>query len=258
MVDRLVPDLTTKNIRKLGDSARGLLREMQGWDIPYRKDDFLEYDDVAEMITRYPAIKTGSDGSFDALVTGIGGEATLDVGDGATSGDNEYGGQALTDLQWKGDLNCFFIARLKISDITTLKVEMGFTDSIADAGAINDLAAPTKTADECAIWIIDTDDTATWQNASVKAGATPQKDESGSIVAPVNGVYQTLGVFLEGDQAMFMQWDLDGRRIGETQVIDAALEGGVAVCPWLFVKNLGDVQDRLITIDHYMVGQRRT
>lgn len=258
MVDRLVPDLTTKNIRKLGDSTRRLQQEIAGWDVPGRKDDFLTYKDVAEMITFYPAIKTGVDGSFDALVTGIGGEATLDVGDAATSADDEYGGQALTDLQFKGDLNCFFICRLKISDITTVKVEMGFTDSIADAGAINVLATPSKTADECAVWIIDTDDTATWQNASVKAGATPQKDESGSIVAPVNGIYQTLGVFLEGDQAMFMQWDLDGRRIGETQVIDAALEGGIAVCPWLFVQARANTIDRLITIDNYVVGQRRT
>lgn len=258
MVDRLIPDLTTRNIRRLGDSARRLQQEIHGWDVPIREDDFLTYKDVAEMITFYPAIKTGTDGSFDALITGIGGEATLDVGDGATSGDDEYGGQALTDLQWKGDLNAFFICRLKISDITNVKVEMGFTDSIADAGAIDVLATPTKTADECAVWIIDKDDGAGWQNATVLAGGTPQKDESSSIVAPVNGVYQTLGVFLEGGQAMFMQWDKDGRRIGETQVIDAALDGSVPLCPWLFVQNRANTIDRLITVDNYMVGQRRT
>ena len=67
-----------------------------------------------------------------------------------------------------------------------------------------------------------------------------------------------MGVFLDGDNAMFMQWDASGRKIGETLSIDDAIEGGTAVCPWAFVQNRATSQDRLITLDYFMVGQRRS
>ena len=257
---RLVPDLTTDNIRKAGDSLRGLLREIQGWDVvgPL-EDEFLGYKTDAELVTQYPAVVTGGDGSWDTSLTGISGEATLDVGDGATSGDNEYGGQALSHLLWKGDLNAFFVCRLKINDITNVKVECGFTDAITgDAGAVSTLGTYSTTATDWAGWIIDVDDTATWQATGVKTNTEATKNESAAIVAPVNGVYQTLGVFLEGDNATFMQWDVDGKRIGEVLSVTNAIEGGTAVAGWLFVQNRDNTIDRLVTIDYRAIGQRRT
>ena len=62
MVDRLTPDLTSRNIRKAGDSLRGLLREMQGWDTVVVEDDFLTYKTDAELVTGYPAVVAGVDG----------------------------------------------------------------------------------------------------------------------------------------------------------------------------------------------------
>jgi|3_EtaG_2_1085321.scaffolds.fasta_scaffold01390_7 hypothetical protein len=259
MVDRLTPDLTSRNIRNAGESLRGLLREIQGWDTVIVEDDFLTYKTAAELVSGYPAVVTGVDGSFDASLTGISGEATVDVGDGGTSGDNEYGGQALSHLQWKGDLNAFFVARIKISNVGTVKVEVGFTDAITgDAGAVDTLATYSTNADDWAGWIIDTDDTATWQATGVKATTEATKNESSSIVAPVADTYQYMGVFLDGDNAMFMQWDASGRKIGETLSVDSAIEGGTAVCPWVFVQNRAASQDRLITLDYFMVGQRRS
>ena len=258
MVDRLTPDLTSRNIRKAGDSLRGLLREMQGWDTVVVEDDFLTYKTDAELVSGYPAVVTGVDGSFDASLTGISGEATVDVGAGS-AGDNEYGGQALSHLQWKGDLNAFFVARIKISNVGTVKVEVGFTDAITgDAGAVNTLASYSTTATDWCGWIIDTDDTATWQATGVKNNTEATKNESSSIVAPVADTYQYMGVFLDGDNAMFMQWDASGRKIGETLSVDSAIEGGTAVCPWVFVQNRGGSQARNITLDYFMVGQRRS
>ena len=258
MVDRLTPDLTSRNIRKAGDSLRGLLREMQGWDTVVVEDDFLTYKTDAELVSGYPAVVTGDDGSFDASLTGISGEATVDVGAGS-AGDNEYGGQALSHLQWKGDLNAFFVARIKISNVGTVKVEVGFTDAITgDAGAVNTLASYSTTATDWAGWVIDTDDTATWQATGVKNNTEATKNESSSIVAPVADTYQYMGVFLDGDNAMFMQWDASGRKIGETLSVDSAIEGGTAVCPWVFVQNRGGSQARNITLDYFMVGQRRS
>ena len=255
---RLVVDLTTDNIRKMGDSARGLLREIQGWDVVYRFDEFDNDKSDAELVSRYPAVKTGTDGSIDTVAAGISGEATIDVGDGATSSDDEYGGWPLSDLEYKGDLNAFIVARIKISDITNVKVEFGFTDSLGDAGAVNTLGTYSTTATDWAGWIIDVDDTATWQATGVKTNTEATKNENAAIVAPVNGVYQTLGVFLEGDNATFMQWDVDGKRIGEVLSVTNAIEGGTAIAGWLFVQNRENTIDRLVTIDYMAIGQRRT
>ena len=41
-------------------------------------------------------------------------------------------------------------------------------------------------------------------------------------------------------------------------IFDDAIEGGTAVCPWVFVQNRAASQDRLITLDYFMVGQRRS
>ena len=258
MVDRLTPDLTSRNIRNAGESLRGLLREIQGWDTVIVEDEFITYKTDAELVSGYPAVVTGDDASFDTSLTGISGEATVDVGAG-TAGDNEYGGQALSHLQWKGDLNAFFVARIKISSVATVKVEVGFTDAITgDAGAINTLGSYSTTASDWCGWVIDTDDTATWQATGVKATTEATKNESSSIIAPVADTYQYMGVFLNGDNAMFMQWDASGRKIGETLSIEDAIEGGTAVCPWVFVQNRGSSQARNITLDYFMVGQRRS
>jgi hypothetical protein len=256
MVDRLIPDLTTTGIRGAGDSARRLIQEVNGWDVVYDFDDFTNDKSDAELQSRYPAVKTGVDGSIDTVASGISGEATIDVGAGAAD-DNEYGGWGLGELEYKGDLNAFCVARIKISNIATVKVEFGFTDSLADAGAVNSLAGNTFTADDAAMFVLDTDDTATWQAVGVKATTAATKNESGGIIAPVNAVYQTLGVFLEGDNARFVQWDTNGKKIGETISIDAAIEGGSAVAPWLFVQNRAAAQARNVTIDYRAVGQRR-
>ncbi len=263
MVDRLMPDLTQNSIRGAGDSIRQLLRELKGWDIVYRFDDFENDKSDAELVSRYPAVKTGVDGSIDASLTGISGEATIDVGDGANdSGDNEYGGWPLSHLQYKGDLNAFVVARIKISDITDVKVEFGFTDTLSDdAGAVDTLASFSTNAEDCALWIIDIDDTGnpdTWQCVGAKDTTEATKNEASSIVAPVNGIYQTLGVFLETDDAYFMQWDVNGRKLGETLVVEDAIQGGDPLCGWLFVQNRASGgQDRLVTIDYMAIGQRR-
>jgi hypothetical protein len=254
MVDRLQPDLSTKNIRQAGDSFRRLQQEIRGWDVVLHEDDFL--GDALDA--RYPAAVSAVDGSFDKIAGGLGGTATIDVGDGANSADNEAGGIGLGGLEWKGDNNCFTIARIKISAITTVKVEFGFVDSFGDAGAADVLATPSATADDAAVWVFDTDDTATWQTFAVNGGATPTKNEAATIVAPVAATYQYMGVFLEGDNAIFRQWDTSGNRVGDDLIHAAGIEGGTAVGPKLFVQNRANTIDRLVTIDYIMTGQRRS
>jgi len=265
MVDRLKPDLTTKNIRNAGESVRILIRELQGWDTVIWEDDFLTYKTDAELQSRYLDRVTGGDGSIDIVAAGVSGEATIDVGDGGTSGDNEYGGWLLGNLQWKGDLNCFTICRFKISAIGTTKVEFGFTDAVDDAGAVDVLATPSVTATNAAVWVVDTDDTATWQALGVKATVI-QKDEtvlyadvSGTSTAtPIADTYFYMGVFLEGDHAMYSMWDASGNKVGDDLIIDNAIEGGTTVAPWIFVQNRAGSQDRFLTVDYTMTGQRRS
>ncbi len=229
-------------------------------DVVLEHYDFIEPEsvDVTEGVWN---IATGVDGSLDHVANGVSGEATLDVGDAATSGDNEYGGIA-TALHYKGDLYAHMEARIKISDASNVKVEVGFTDAINDAGAALVLATPTATATDAAIWVLDTDDTALWQAFAVNSDGTPQKLEPTVAEATAGATYVTLGVGLYNDNAVYWLKDANGDVVYDSirngdGMIESAIEGGTALTPWLFVQNRSASQDRLITIDYVRVWQRR-
>ena len=250
MVEAIIRDKSrAKMLQETGgqDWLRRLL-ELDTWDLVEVEDDF----HGVGVDARWGAVVTGTDGSIDKVAGAVNGEVTLDVGDGGTSDDDEYGGWPLTGLEWKGDLNAVMAVRLKLSAITTIKVEVGFTDAISgDAGAVLDLAADTRTADNAAVWIIDVpDDTATWQGTGVKATtvAAGGKIEDTGIAAPVAGAYQTLVVALQGDNAKFLQFNANGKKIYESNWMADAIEGGTLIVPWVFVQNRANTIDRLITM----------
>lgn len=257
MADAMPFNLSAERIRSTVPFAGGAstLRDLtlqQSWDTVVFYDDF-HGDDIT--VSGYATV-TGVDGSHDKVAGSVNGESTIDVGDGATSADNEYGAINL-GLEWQGDLNAMMAVRLKVDDITTVKIECGFTDALADAGAVNVLATPTYTADDAALWILDTDDTATWQGIGVKATTGITKVEDSTIVAPVNDTYQTLVVALQGDNAKYLQFNAAGNKVYESAWQTDAIEGGTNVTPWIFIQNRADTQDRVLTLDYIYVAQRR-
>lgn len=227
------------------------------WD-----DDFL--GDTIRGDATSPGIyevKTGDDGAINILADQPGGVAEIRASDGAGS-DDEYCGISLPELAFQGDNYCAVAARLYIDAITTVKVEVGFTDVTTDAGAVNILATPTFTATDFCGWILDTDDTAYWQCAGVKDGTAATKIEPELSPTAGSTGYEWLIVAIEGNNAYFYRLDANGRQtyptLGAANCMSDAIEGGTQICPWIFVQLRADSIDRNIRLDRWVVWGNRT
>jgi hypothetical protein len=158
-----------------------------------------------------------------------------------------------------GTLSPVLWVRLKTSAITTVKIEVGFTDSDADAGAALVLATPTATADNCAIWCFDTNDTGNatqWQGFTVAAAGTPAKVEPTLAVAAAT--YEWLGVAIQGQNVKFMHMDANGNPNYESAWQPAAITAATALVPWVFAQTRAGSASRTIDIDYWLGYQRRT
>jgi hypothetical protein len=225
-------------------------------DVVVWHDDFL--GDLIRGSATSPGVYekvTGVDGSIDILADQTNGIAEIRASDG-NGADNEYCGISLPELNWTGDRNAWMAARIAIDAITTVKVEVGFTDVTTDAGAVDVLATPTTTAHDCALWCFDTDDTAYWQCVGSKNSTTPQKIEGG--IAPTATTFETLIVQLHGDSAKFMRLDQYGNKTYESEWMAAAITAADKICPWIFVQLRAGTIDRNVSLDMLHVEQLRT
>jgi len=150
-------------------------------------------------------------------------------------------------------------ARLKASAASTVKIEVGFTDADDDAGAALVLATPTTTADDCAVWCYDTDDTAGlyWQGICNAAGGTPQKVEP-ELFLPVAATYEWMGVAILGDKVKFMRADAYGNPTYESAWLASGITATDALVPWIFAQARTDSASRTIDVDYVIAYQRRT
>jgi len=149
-------------------------------------------------------------------------------------------------------------ARVKTSAITTVKIEIGFTDSDADAGAVNVLATPTATADNAAVWCFDTDDAGNatgWQGFTVRAAGTPAKVEPSLTVAAAT--YEWLGVAIQGTAVKFMHADQYGNPDYESAWQATAITATTALVPWFFAQARAGSASRTIDLDFVVAYQRR-
>ncbi len=184
--------------------------------------------------------------------TGISGEATIKNG---TDNDGYAGfGQC---LEWYGQLNCAIAVRAKIDDIAAVKMEIGFTDAVDDAGAVNDLDGATFTATDCAVWAFDTDDsTANWKLASTPDnGTTDTVTDTG--IAPVNDTYETLIVALEDTAAHFYRLDSNGYQTYKASHTTGPSKDA-PLSPWVFTQTREGSDEKTMTLDFIKVWQRRT
>lgn len=243
-------DLTSLGLQNItGNNIRSLIPYLEfgnTFDVCVWRDDFL-----GDTLHGGYQVCTGGDGTAAILADQLGGVCQL-IND-STTDDNAYEGLALA-LNFKGDFNCAMVARIKIDNITNSKIEVGFTDDINDQGAAEVLGTPDSTAEDAAIWVRDIDDGTVWQCFSVIANGTPQKDET-CLDAAVNGIYETLGVALDGTLATFYHWNAEGRLTFST-VITAAITGSDPLTPWVYVESRANNQ-RKLDIDYIAVWQRR-
>lgn len=165
-----------------------------------------------------------------------------------TSGaDNDgYAGQPI-GLFWKGDWGIFFESEQAQDNVTSSKLEVGFTDAIADAGAVNVKATPTATADDFCVLCLDSDDNAEFDiiseldNAGTAAGA----QDVFTVVAGSNFTTQ----FVAQNDVVSVRV---GSAAGNIAVVgDGAMQGGDLMTPWVFSQTR-TTASKILTVE-YMI-----
>jgi hypothetical protein len=173
--------------------------------------------------------------------------------------DDGYAGIPLGETNFQGDLNPVLLARVRAnSAVTTLKIEVGWTDSEGDAGAVNSLATPSFTATDCAVWCVDTDDTAYWQATSAGSSLTPSptKIEPGSNATLTADQWDWFAVAIETNTASF--WYKSGSKGWvDAGSITTAIEGGNNILPWVFAQARAGAASRTVDIDRIIAWQDR-
>jgi len=249
---------TRDSLKRVRGGRDGLypFLEHNTWDIVHYFDDFLG-DEIRGSGATPGAyeLNTGSDGVLSILADQTNGVAELSASTGAGA-DDEYAFIALPELNWTAQQNAVLAVRLNIDAITTVKIEVGFTDVTTDNGAVNVLATPTGTADDCAVWVFDTDDTAYWQCFGNKAGTEATKIEDG--LAPVADTFETMVVALRDTNARFMRLDANGRLTYQSAWMTDAITAADKLVPWIGLQLRTGAIDRNLNIDFIDVRQRRS
>ena len=229
--------------------------EHNTWDMVQYFDDFLG-DEIrgSDATPGTYEINTGDDGTFTILADQTNGGAELSASTGAGS-SGEYGFIALPELNWTAQQNAVLAVRVNIDAITTVKMEIGFTDVTTDNGIVNSLASNTGTASDAACWVFDTSDNAYWQCFGVKAGTAATKIED--QLAPVADTFETMIVALRDTNARFLRLDANGRLTYESAWMPDAITAADKLVPWVGVQLRGTA-DRHMRIDFIDVRQRRS
>lgn len=232
--------------------ARGTLFDFLNWHSPQtfrHEDHFL--GDIA-IATREPGYTTASNGtsSADPALTSAGAGGTVEFVTGTD--DDGYSALYSGAANWTADNNPRMCAIVKLSAITGVKIEVGFTDATGDAGAINALDTPTATANDCTCAIFDTDATEdNWQFAGARA--TAPWSLATIDQAPAANVYQVITVAL--DRIDLGTDNVRARMfIGNKMVADkttGAIANATALFPYVFVQCRAGSASRTGTLDYF-------
>ena len=149
--------------------------------------------------------------------------------------DNDgYAGQGF-GLFWKADSGIFMESVQKYGTaITTAKMEIGLTDAIDDAGAVNDKATPTATATDFAVLCFDTDDNAEMDLIS---------QNTSGVATNATDVYAAFAGDTKFATIFRAQNDLVQASIGSAVenataiATNGAIQGGTLVTPWWYAQN---------------------
>lgn len=244
-------------------SREFLRKKIGGRDGLYQ---FLEYYSVG--VSKWEDDFKGDtlDGKYQSTASGTGAVAAA-TNDGAENGEcrlvtgTDNGGRSDLSLgrHYYGQNNAIIAVRLKVSAITSVKIEVGFTDVISgtDAGAVATKATPTFNATDCAVWILDTTNNANWEGVATPTGDTNPATTVAAGRAPVAATFETMMVALVDNVVYYMAFDAnDNLNYGPT-----AQTGGpssdVLLTPWVFVQARNTTSKNL-DIDYMRVWQRRT
>lgn len=261
------------------DFVRDFLTTAGAWDVVKWEDDFLG-DLVRGDATAPGAYQNATNGTAAEGLTMVAptsasahGAATLKSG----TDDDGYA-DATLGLNWYGQYGALFVAIVKMSAIAGVKVEVGWSDTVAgtDAGLVNVLATPSYTVADGAGWIFDTDDTGNvgWQMFGVKGGTGITKVEPTALGNyagnndPIADTYEVFVTALRDHDVRFLRGDMVKRSNGTdlggkmTMTYDSGwkadgVTGTVALTPWLFIQTRAGAASRTLTIDFLGVYQFR-
>ena len=113
-----------------------------------------------------------------------------------TANDSTASSELSTGLQFRGDHGCVMVACLQVDIITGVKIEVGFTDSLTDPGAVGTKATPTFTAEDCALWVLDTNDNTDWEGLAANNTSTAPMTTVEAAIQPTASTYEWLMVEL--------------------------------------------------------------
>jgi hypothetical protein len=169
-----------------------------------------------------------------------------------------------TGLQMRGDLGAVVVACVSLSAITSVKVEIGFTDALADPGAVNVKATPTFQATDCALWVLDTTDNAYWEGVAANNGDTSPASTIEAAISPTADTYEWLMVELhEYDDSgnicavKYRRFNAAGGQTFESEWQTVGPNSNVLLTPWIYVEARSS-STRVLSVDYFGAWQRRT
>ena len=259
MADRIVTDLSDVRLRSgMGAAITSEFLQMNSFDICKWEDDFLS----GVLTTSVYTSSAGGAATAFAVLAPSASANEWGVIRGVTGTTDDQAVALSLPLQCKGDYNAVMAVRYRISAITTVKIEIGFRDTVASqTGTVNVLNTPSFSATNGCCWAFDTDATVdTWAAEGVKAssaatGVTLATTAGGA--APVVDTYQTMVVALMEDNAYFSRYSADGRKQGDTIMLTDCNTGSVNLAPTVYVQNRAGSASRNFDIDFFKMWQLR-
>ena len=231
--------------------------------------DMEDFEDKMMGQTINTAYKVGNGGGASAASPVVASDLTYGAIRFVTGGAS--GTTASSDLSlgrfFTAERGCAMVAAIRISSVTDFKIEIGFTDVLqgTDTGAVNSLGSNTATADDAAVWIVDTADDAKWQGWSVDSTTVATKTEDGGTAALpdlVADIVNFMMVELREDDASantsvarFRRFDADGG-LTYTSSWMAGPTSTVALCPMVYVQDGGAT--RTMDMTYFRAWGRRT
>ncbi len=202
--------------------------------------DYSEQDWVAEA----------TNGSTIAQAVANGGTVTI-----VTGGSVDDCGEFSHAVQWSGAKNCVMEARINVSNITSVGINVGWIDADLSTNdqigfELTGTALVNARANEGAVFVFDTDgDTDVWYVAATDSGNEGTPVVLQPSVAPVNSTYENLRVTIDTDgNARFYR---NGKTVG---FLGTAITAAGLLTPYVaIIDRAGSA--RTLTIDRITCWQ---
>ena len=256
MADRVVTDLSDVRLRSgMGAAITSEFLQLNSFDMMQVDDDFVDTSN-ASMAARYQRSYSGTGVVLTLTADQPWGSARMTTGT-----TNDSTSTISLDLICRGEYNAVMAVRFKIDDIDAMKVEIGFRDSTASStGIVNVLDTPSFGATNGCCWVYDNDATVeTWAAEGVKAGTAATGVTLATTAggaAPLAATYQTMVVALMDDNAYFSRYSADGRKQGDTIMLNDSNTAATPVTPSVVLQTR-DTTARYLYMDFFKMWQLR-